>query len=420
MAALERSDVQDYLKENYDQQEVHSVCFEKNEFLDYLPRNPNCGGKYHPVPVMVSGAQGTATVYATAAANADNAPGTEQFQVDYGEYFSIVNLSGGLVRGGRKDRHAFIDTVTQKTDEILKTTGQDLDIQACGNGGAPLGQVSSVNTTTNIITLVDRRTAINFWKGQKLVASAGDGSSGSHTLLDSGAAVLVTHVNHNAGTVTYSGTDISGLTTNSYLFREGCFAGAVSQTKIMKGIAAWNPYTAPGSSDSFMTVNRYNQALLYGYSSSGQTDVERGNIVERLEIGATEMYSTFGASPETVWVHPRQFRKAAITLQQKGYRRLDVSSSVGYVGYSGFEMTTDWGKCMLRSDRQFNENYARFTNRDHIELISTGEMVSPPDEDGLTVRKIDGSAAWRWEWWSYGNIAVNKPSEFGVILLPSV
>jgi hypothetical protein len=419
--SLYDTDVGFDLKEWYHQQEVEYCVFKKKPFLDSLKRNPNAGGEVDPVPVLYSGGQGMgATSYSSALANA-GAPKGAKFMVTYGTYNTFVQFDEKARRGATGKQHAFADIVKMTTDSTLDHTGLDLSVQAWGNGGAPLGQCGSIDTGTNIVTLANKDDIVNFWEGMKIVHSTTDGSTATDTLADAGAALTITSVNRAAGQFTYTGTDPTTL-ADDYLFRQYSFAGDVSQGVLMKGIDAWNPYTVPVSTDSFFSVNRYQKDMLYGYTSNGDTTIESGNNIDRIRKLASTANSRMGSTPEDCWVHTRQWEQLSITLQQQGIRPIEVGNSTGTAGYNALQIACAYGTLKIKADRHCPVTRVRLINPEYIELRSIGPVMSALDEDGLKLRKINGTngPAWQLDWVTYGQIIVTKPSEMAVGALQAI
>jgi hypothetical protein len=413
------TDVSFALKEWYHDQQVVFCVFKDKPFLDSLTRNPNAGGETDPIPILTSGGQGIGGgTYTTVKTNAV-APRGSKFQLTYGTKYTIVRFDEKTRRAASKSVHAFMDTTKVAVDSTLDHTGQQLSVEAIGNGGAPLGVISTINTTTNTIVLADPENIVNFWGGQAIVGSDDDGSVSTHTLRGSGAAVTVNTVNHSAGSFTYTGTDISGLVIGDYLFRQGNFAGNETSGEIMTGLQAWVPYNAPGST-TFYGVNRQGNSFLYGFSSSGVTGLENGNSVDRIRKLANAHNSRMGGMAREAWVHGRQWETISIILGQQGIRALDVKNSTGTWGYKGLEMTTSYGSVMIRADRHMPTNRVYLVDQDHIELRSIGDVMSTLFEDGLEVRKDPDAAGWQTDWVTYANIAINKPSAHAVGALPAL
>jgi hypothetical protein len=419
--SLDTPDIGFDLKEWYHDQEVEYCVFKNKPFLDSLKRNPNAGGEVDPVPVLYSGGQGMgATNYSSAIANS-SAPKGVKFMATYGTYNTFVQFDEKARRGATGKSHAFADIVKLTTDSTLDQTGIELSVQAWGNGGAALGVCSAIDATNNIVTLANKDDIVNFWEGMNIVHSVNDGSDAAHALADSGAAITVTSVNRAAGQFTYSGTDMT-TPVDDYLFRQYSFAGNVSQGVLMKGIDAWNPYAAPGSSDSFFSVNRYQKDMLYGYSSTGDTTIEASNNIDRIRKLASAANSRMGATPEDCWVHTRQWEQLSITLQQQGFRPIEVKNSTGTAGYSALQIACAYGTLKIRADRHCPTTRVRLINPEHIELRSIGPVMSPLDADGLKLRKINGTngPAWQLDWVTYGQIIVTKPSEMAVGALQAI
>jgi hypothetical protein len=407
------------LKEWYHDQEVEYCVFKKKPFLDSLRRNPNAGGEVDPVPILISGAQGMgATNYTSMLTNA-GAPTGVKFMVTYGTYNTTVILDEKARRGATNKKHAYADTVKMTIDSTLDHTGLDLSVQAWGNGGAPLAQCGSIDTGTNTVTLLNKDDIVNIWEGMVLVYSANDGSAVGHALADSGNAITVSSVSKSAGTFVYTGTDPTSM-ANQYIFRQYAFAGNVSQGVLMKGMDAWNPYTAP--TDTFFSVPRTGKDSLYGYSSNGDTTIESGNNVDRIRKLASTHNSRMGGTANKAWVHTRQWEQISITLQQQGFRPITTENSTGTAGYKALEIACSYGDIKIMGDRHCPVNRVRLINDEYVELRSIGPVMSPTDADGLTIRSYDttNGPGWKIDWVTFGQIVCTKPSELAVGALQAI
>ena len=410
------TDVSFNLKEWYHDQRTIYQTFKNNPFLDSLKRNPNAGGEVDPVPLLIGESQGIAqTSYATALSSA-GAPTGAKFAVTYGEQMIVAKFDNKVIDAGRKNPHAFMDSAKLNIDATLKRAGIDLSAQVWGLGGGSLGVAATVTASTNTVVLSDPDQIINFSAGMVIAVSDANGADSGDSLRS--GTVTVATVNRNAGSFTYTGTDISGFTTGDHIFRAGAFAGDVSQVKHVVGLQKWIPYTA--SPDTLFSQSRTTDSLLFGCSTSGVTDVESGNIIDRISKTAAFHNSRYGASPTECWVHNRQWNKASITMQQQGVRPIDVRNWTGTINYKAIEMACGNDMIQLRGDRHAPTTRAYFVNPEFIELRSILSLMRPLAEDGLELRWNTASGFWQYDWVSYPQLVITNPAEFAVTALPAL
>jgi hypothetical protein len=152
------------------------------------------------------------------------------------------------------NRAVLKDPMVRDSKGLMNQAKNDFSSFIHGNGGGSLGRIKSTSTlTSQTITLdkgVDRRRIV---KGMTLQAATTDGTSGS--VLPGTVTVASVGGTVSAPTITIVETSwssaIPGITTTSYLFRDGAFG----PTSVFYGLDAWLPNHG-GSPSTFLGVTR--------------------------------------------------------------------------------------------------------------------------------------------------------------------
>mgnify|MGYP006170825749 CR=1 FL=1 len=402
------------LKERYTDKKVQSATLRDNVALDMCSKDEDFCGDVEPVPIIYGAPQGAGSTLAKAQSNKTNVVG-KKWNITVGDYFFAIDLGDKAMTAARKDLGSFLKHKATEIEEGLQMVGNDLSLQFWGNGGAPFGQRASISG--NVITLTNRYDAQNFDIGMVIVASDNDGSDAAHTLLT--GSTVVTAVNYEAGTVTVDdATDISSFGNNDYLFRDGSFAGNVSQSQLWKGIQSWNPASAPTSGDNHFGMDRSSSSRLYGYRLP--TALAVGTIEERLSKMATEVNTLYGTTPRKGFVHPRQWHKLSKQLAAQGVRPIEVKNKTGTWGYQSLQFTTNYGQVDVCADRHCPILQAHLLDMAHIKIKSMEKLVHAMNADGLQMLRGATTADYELRWVSYANVCVDKPSSMARGALPAV
>lgn len=402
------------LKENYNDQNVESLTLQEQPFLDQLLKDETFSGDVKPYPVIYAGGQGiAATAFSTAQSNKTTASG-EKWNITVGDLYGYTELGDKALEAARDSPGSFLDHTMTEIDELLGQLGNDLNLQFWGNGGAPFGQRSSISTNT--VTLSSRFDVTNFEVGMTVVASAADGS-GSSDALRSGSTTVAS-LDYEAGTVTLtSAAAITSFADSDYLFRAGSFAGDVSQTAIVKGVQAWVPASAPGST-AFFGVDRTTSTKLSGYRLP--TAANKGTLEERARKLATEIYTSFGTTPKKGWLHPRQWERMSQELSNNGHREITVKNAAGTFGYDALRMKSVYGDVSFCSDRHCPTTAMYLMDPKHVKCVSMRKLVHPMNKDGLKMLRVNNAAAYEMRFVSYPQLCIQKPSAVGRATLTAV
>jgi hypothetical protein len=406
------------LKQNYDSKEIMSVFTRDYPTLSRIKKKQNTIGNPQKVPVVTSDGAGVSSDFATAQSTALGVPGSA-FLVEMSDIFADVQIDFKLMEtagtGGGKG--AFLDWLKTENDSKINGAGRLLSKFLFSNGGGALGRRLSLATQT--ITLTNSADAVNFWPGQQLVASTGDGSGGSDAL-KGGTPVTVQSVDRDLGTVTVDAiANITGNANNDYLFLRGTFAGNVSTKAIFKGFSTW--FTAAAPTDTLWGVARTGKPELAGYRVPVADQV--GGVIQRLRKAAIHGNSAWGATPKDFILHPKQWEQASISLQNQGYRIIDNGTRdvTGTAGYQILELVTAYGVAKIMSDAHADPTTAYLLDLDTMWISHLqSDLIKAVEKDGLRMIPLATSVGFEVRYACYSNLVCNAPWKNGTVPLAAV
>jgi hypothetical protein len=397
-------------KRVYTSGKILSLTQENNTFIDRCSKDTSFGGLMRVIPMIYGGGQGLGTTIAGAQANQTNTVGTKA-TYDVGEYFSVLHLNDKTIKAARKDMMSFGRHKEIEVNELLRQHGNDLSVQAWGNGGGSLGQRGSVaSSTLTMGTLSDIK---KIEKGMVITASANDGSASGHT--PRSGSIPVTEVDYSAGTFDFTGS-ITSFADDDYLFRQYAFAGDVSQAQLWQGMQAHCPSSAPTT--TLHGVDRTLSSRLHGIILP--TAQEGGTYEELCEEFSTFADERYQASPKDYYMAPRHWMKASRQLQHKGVRAIELKNTTGSFGYKALEFVTPYGDARMVRDRHCPESRCYAIDHGHVKVLSMLDMVHPMNDDGLSMLRASASNDYELRFITYGEICVDKPSAHGSFALPSL
>lgn len=424
MAAAQMS-VYKLIRSLWPKKAIAEQIYKGSPFLGLVKKDTNFGEKIRYVSVGTGAPQGIATNYGTAKAN--KTPGTaDEFQVQTTPYYGAFSIAGDLFRRYKYTGNTglLVDPMGRDSKLLMRQMKNDLSSFVHGNGGGALGRIKSTSTlASQTITLdagADRRRIV---KGMTLVASTADGTSGS--LLTGTVTVASVGGTPTAPTVTineatWSGA-ISGLTTTSYLFREGAVGSGAGGGGVLYGLDAWCP-SHSGSPGTFLSVNRNNAPdQLAGNCLVATTKSPRQRIMEASQIqadtGAADGKLVYLLSTRN-WLNLyNELASANALVMTKSPSSPMGSMSVG-VDYDSIRIVGAGGPIDIVADPWAPDNVERLLNMDSWVLSSTGELLhwdddATPDNpmledsaDAREVRAVGDMALECWNPWANVRVSV--------------
>ena len=397
------------LKELYDDQKIANLVYKNNPFLAMVPKMEEFGGKYMPIPLIVNTSQGRSATFSTAQSQ-QTAATVESFALTRAANYSIAQIDNQTMLASKTDKMAFINGATVVIDGAIRALTNSLATQLFRSGTGTIGQVSAagINATTGLITLTNPSDIVNFEVNMTLNGSNTDGGAVY------AAPLFVTSVNRTAGTITV-GTSMgnpapivvpSGWGAGSYLLVAGDLNLA------LKGLAAWLPTTAPGSSDSFFGVNRsVDPTRLGGVRFNGTSE-----SIEEAVIDASLLVAREGGNPDVCIMNFASYAALEKSLGSKAqYISFDGPAKLYY---PGILINGAGGQIKVFPDRSCTAKTAYLLQMDTWKLYSLGPAPHIAKyADGLEMLRVYNSDAAELRVVSYANLGCNAPGFNAVVQL---
>ena len=366
------------------------------------------GAKY--VVVSIAPGSGGSASIATAIANQGSTQEV-RFQLPRKKLYEVGSIDGETIFAGRDKKGAIVDIVRHTMDRALEAFGVTLSRAAWGNGGGARAQIAtSSNLATPTVTLTSRVDANAFFKNMFVQASVDDGYSGSSGVLGAGIQVQLGQVQRlNVATGTTSLTlasgnwnQIPGLTTSSYLFRAGDYAGYPS------GIPAWAPTADPTVSDSFLGVNRFTAGdmnYLSGWRTSGTGQPKTQTLIQ---MGAEAKQNGL-TGIKTVFMNPLDMADAF--KEQSSFKTIEVDVAGVKIGYSSATLQTAVGSMNVFSETWIPRGFSWALDTSTWTMRSAGDVPMLLDVDGIKMfLRNPGSDDYQFRYGCYMNFENAEPA----------
>lgn len=395
------------LKEYYTSDEVASEYQRKFPLLSRIDKK-SFQGKYFVVPILTSDGAGVAADLTTANTTSKGVASLD-FNIQAADLVGVVPLLSKTMKAAKGDKGSFVDMLKTEMDAKLLGMGRAHSVQLFGDGTGTVGVRASA--AGNVITLSNPTDAVNFWRDMHIVATDAAG-----TTARTGSAV-VTSKDPAAGTITVD--NIAGIAafanTDKIYIRGMSNPTLASNTTVMFGLERW--ITAANPTDTLWGVARTAFPELGGVRAP--TSIQTGGPIERLQNLATHMWETWQSTPKCGVLHPRQWNKASLALQNQGYRPLTVGETRARAGYKALEITTEAGTVEVFSDPNCPLLTGWLLDLEYMWIHHYGESIieivkSPTGEYYVPATTYVGHEV-RME--SYPNLCMNAPWKHGRITL---
>ena len=371
------------LKEFFTPEKLKTALFTEFPFLEEVRKIEKAEGKYFRVPVQIAPLARRSADYATAYDQTVIQPIVD-FQVPYLTDYAIVTIEGTTIRRARTDKGTFADAIKLGMEDAMNALRKSMAIKLVRSGSGKLTQLA--NTATNVSTLQLLNTSDSWLieKGDYLQFSASttDGAA----LRSGGLALAVSGVTEQ-GLLTMSGvvnSTITDFAVADYIYHQGDAQNNASAGVVMTGLQGWAPATTAALSTTFMNVLRSEeQRRLAGVyvSNTGNLPID-----EQIQDGVQRLQTNKG-DPSVVWMNPVDLSSFSKTESAKIHRSEGGTAKVGFTGIS---IVTSKGLIPVKTCPSFPAGRAYAVDMKNIALVSLGSPVGFLDEDGQTIRKIQG------------------------------
>jgi hypothetical protein len=384
MAILDINALQSVLKQKYTQRRFNLLCYKKNPFYALCPKITDFNGKNKVVALRNGVPQGRGTSIAAAQAGKTASVYTGFVATRISDY-ATASIAGESIKAAKGDEGTLIEGLTKEIDGTIHVVMRSLAISMFRNGGGARGQISSgSNTASTTITLANVPDITNFDLNMQLMTSLDDGTPAAPagTRAVPGAQPIVVALDRDLGTITINGNWsalMTGCTNLDFIF-QGNTVGS-DYGKMVKGVPAWIPSTAPGSTDNFLSVNRSTDVTrLAGIRFSGG-----GGPIEETLIEAATRAVREGASPDHVFVNPLDWSNLVKALGSKVLYERSAPLDEPDIGFKAVQLSGPEGYINVIADINCPKGNAFMLQMDTWHLESLGEAPMILDFDGNTI-----------------------------------
>ena len=384
------------VKTKYSPDYVKFVVYEENPSFASVKHDETWDGGVLQIAVQTEAPIGGG--YSIAQAQANMGPGTyNDFQVSRIEDFGVARIKGQALRAVVKGPGAMLSLWSREVTGILLHVTRSAAINMWRTGTGSRGLISSGSTVASTaITLATIQDVSNFHLRPPPQASA----AGRRTLFCAGAfAVSYAEINRVTGVPTIGtnwSTQINGLSTGDFLYRNGDAPNGSGTNLMVTGIQGWIVPNAsrPVSATTFWTLNRStDEVRLAGLYLDGTNTPMQEALIEMIAMITVE-----GGKVDRIWMHPRDRANFVKELGAKVlYTRTGVSAGdMGDVGFKSIEMTLEEAEVKIMADINVPRNTCLVTQWDTWSFNSCGpapglleiggQEVVVPNDDSLECR----------------------------------
>ncbi len=408
MAILDINALQAVLKQKYTQRRFNLLCYKKNPFYALIPKITDFGGKNKLVALRNGVPQGRGTSIAAAQAGKTASIYTGFVLTRLSDY-TTASIAGESIKAAKGDENTLIEGLTKEIDGAIHVTMRSLAISMFRNGGGSRGQISSSSTVTStVITLTTLTDITNFELNMQIMCASDDGSSATPagTRAVPGTQPIIVGLDRDLGTLTLNGawsTLMTSCAASDYIF-QGNTTGS-DYGKMVKGVNAWLPTTAPTSTDNFLSVNRSTDVTRL----AGIRYVGGGGPIEESLIEAATRACREGASPDHVFLNPLDWSNLVKALGTKVLYERSAPLDEPEIGFKAVQLSGPEGYINVIADLNCPKGTAYMLQLDTWHLESLGEAPMILDFDGNTILRSATSDDYEVRIGYYANLSCEAP-----------
>ncbi len=398
MAAFDQTAAAPILKTRYPTKKILAMSYKKDPFFGMVPKFTEFGGDQKNFVPKIGRPQGGSASFTTAQANKQGST-YKKFAVTRVEDFFTASIKGQTVKATKGDANALVEAITSEMDGAIEGCAESAAISLWHNGGGARGRILSTSTLASAtITLDTIADIVNFEIGMWLGAATTDGTSGSAM----SGHVQISAIDRDLGTITTAGgnwsTQISALTTTSYLFREGDFGA------MMSGVPAWCPASAPAATAFFGVDRTADVTRLGGIRYSGS-----GGPIDEVLIEAAARATREHATPDACFMNNLDYSPLLKLLGTKAIRTSADARDDVPVSYRGVEIESNAGPIKVIPTPFVKKGTAFMLQMDTWELASIGDVPQILDLDGSKFLRESGADAYEIRVGYYAQLGCYAP-----------
>lgn len=412
MTSLNLTTADAAMKQLYKDKNFREGTYKKRPLLGLFPKSEDFYGRNMPLVINYGNPQGVSATFSTAQAMTTSAQ-FEDFLLTRVNEHSVATIDGDTLESMSNNSGAFVTAMKAQIDGAMKSLADRLESLIPLSGTGSLGQVSSGSTVSaKTITLANVNDIVNFEVGMTVVTSATDGGS---LTTGSSTGEVIAAVNRRDGVLTATSaawnTVISGIGTGDYISVKGDAKAAGSANKVITGLSAWLPTTAPvvGGGDSFFGVDRSTDSRLYGNYYDGSSDLLEEALINGQSIAARE-----GGAVDNALLNHTKYRQLIKELGSKTTftnvpSRGKNGSEFARVSYSGVTIHGDEGDIDVIAANKIPSSACYMLELETWKLCSIGPATkfNMPDGNRILRQASDDGVEARLVF--RGNLGCNAP-----------
>lgn len=379
--------------------DVLIAMYENNTLAAMLGKSFDGYGKEWTMPVRIAHTAGRSHTFEKAKANKAGSV-TVDYKISITKNYSLYSVDGQLQRQTSNNKGAFVDAFEFELESAMDAMKRNIGYEPYFNGGGAIGQVASGQTTT-VITLSNPNDIVKFEKGQYIVFSLTDGTTGT---VKPGKGKIGA-VDRDLGTITIDTTfaatwDAAGavptVAANDYIFTDGDFGLG------LKGFEAWNPATAPVGGDNFFGLDRSVDPVRLAGS---RLDLRTLGPEEQVQKMAQVSNRNGGKMSHVFW---NDIDHLALILALGSRRQIANTEVDGKIGFEGVSVATGYGPVDCYADYNAPQGVGRGVELKNWQLKGPGEFPFIEARDGGKLLREDSADAFEGRIIAYYQMVCKK------------
>jgi len=342
------------LKDYYTKDKLEEQSFGDQPWYAMVAKNGNnAGGRRFIQPVEFANPGGASADFATAMTN-ETSSSYEDFQIPQTLQYQRVTVKHQVLLSSKEKDMAF-QPAFDEFDKGFRSLGEKIGKRLYRTASGSIAQIANSTVTTTVLTLADKADVFNFFLGQKLKASATDGSA---TYAGTGT---VAAVDNEAGTVTLTqniDTAFTAPATTAFFYQQGDEQNGGTAV-CLAGLEDW----LPGNSSTRATKLA---ATFNGVANRAQDAVRLGGVylngtamaIDEVLIKLSGKTIKHGGKTDTYLMNPETLSDLMLLENSKRFLMQNATANVKspttgetIIGFEGMRAMVGGRSVMIIPDR---------------------------------------------------------------------
>lgn len=394
------------LKTLYPDRKVPDLVYPNNALFALVNKRTDFYGVNMAVPVTVGDISGLNQSFSSASNN-QNGTVHKVFTVTRKTEYGIASIDGELIEASASNSGAFVQGLKSQMDSAFRSVARRIGQALYRDGSGQLGQIAAsgaVTLASTALVLKNIEDVVNFHVNQKIVFAANNTSA-----LRSGTSRTITGIDEDTGTLTLDANINDASTAITYqdaIFTLGDYASASDRNRLT-GLGGWCPVSAPGTADSFFSLNR----SAYPQKLAGHRIVGTTLQIDEAIFKACVRIARSGQKASHVFLSFGQFELLQNVLGSRG--EMDKIGAPGAVDvyFDSIRMITPAGTVQVVPDYNCPPDVAFVADMSQVSLCSLGAAphILGLEGDGLRLLRSASADSYELRVGFYGNAVVWAP-----------